>query len=99
MTADAAHVAAVAEALFARGQVACEFHGGTLYYECASCCGLIDELHRDATVAVETLTPLIRAQERAKAAAEIRAHGCFDLLDGLPCGCTEGSAHIAGVES
>ena len=76
MTADAAHVAAVAEALFARGQVSCEFHGGTLYDDCASCCGLADELHRDATVAVETLTPLIRAQvaaERDALAAKVRA--------------------------
>jgi hypothetical protein len=52
-------VQAVTEALFARGQVACEFHGGTLYDECSSCCGLADELHRDALVAVTTAWPLI----------------------------------------
>lgn len=64
MTADAAHVAAVAEAM---GDVWAtrtnDEDGSTSIYA-----RTVDDL---ATVAVETLTPLIRAQERAQVRADI----------------------------
>jgi hypothetical protein len=70
VTADAAHVAAVAEAMAKR-------HGYTVgtfpvYGE--------QSLWANATVAVETLTPLIRAQVAAEIRAEIRAETSpFDI--------------------
>jgi uncharacterized small protein (DUF1192 family) len=73
VTAREEAVQAVAEALFARGQVACEFHGGTIYDECSSCCGLVDELHRDALVAVAAVWPIIAEQEQATEIERLRA--------------------------
>lgn len=59
MTADAAHVAAVAEALAGSWRIAADSTSRAIAREVA---------YAEATVAVETLTPLIRAQ----VAAEIR---------------------------
>jgi hypothetical protein len=61
MTADAAHVAALEAVLL---NTVCVCDNGTSDLAFLGCPGC------DATVAVETLTPLIRAQ----VAAEIRAH-------------------------
>lgn len=55
------HVAAVAEALLATWRVGDDLTSQAMAFQAS---------RRDATVAVETLTPLIRAQ----VAAEIRAH-------------------------
>jgi hypothetical protein len=60
MTACAAHVAAVAEALAGSWRIAADSTSRAIAREVA---------YAEATVAVETLTPLIRAQ----IAAEIRA--------------------------
>jgi hypothetical protein len=76
VTADAAHVAAVAEALAVEAASQGMGPGGSIHgWRCEypdryGPCDCIAEVSADlATVAVETLTPLIRAQ----VAAEIRA--------------------------